>query len=366
MIFSSLPPVSLISEFKDEFISYKYLLQKYQALDLDYPLPIILGTNKHGKAQYYDLAKAPNLLIAGTPGSGLTVFLWSLVLSLLFHKTAKELRLIIVDCSRTYSTIIQNQLPHLLTEIIVEQGKAVSALRWLADETQRRFNILIEAKARNIDEYNQNPKVEKMPQIVLLVDELSDLISFAKKDIEESIIRITQKSQAVGIHLVLNTARVSRHVLTHLLMANMGCKIAFRTGAKADSKIVMNMHGAELLETPGDALFLPHSALKPIEIHTPLVSEQDLLSVTQWISKHQPQPPKDTIKSNDNKDSDKDPLFDQAVKIVASSRRASASLLQRRFSIGYARAARLLDLLEEAGYISKQNGPNPRMVLKKK
>jgi DNA segregation ATPase FtsK/SpoIIIE, S-DNA-T family len=367
---SKLPPLSLLSDSSDESISYKYLLEKYQTLNLGYCLPIILGTDRHGKARYYDIAKAPHLLIAGTPGSGLTVFLWNLIVSLLFHKTADQLRFVLVDPKRSGLAIIGNHLPHLLTEIIIKLNTTISAFRWAVNEMDRRFNLLSEARVRNITEYNRIPKVNKIPYIVLIVDELSDLMFYAKKDIEESIIKLTQKSRAVGIHLVLNTARPSHEALPGLMMANISCKIAFKTYSKIDSKIVLDMPDAKFLEAPGDALFLPHDALKPIEIHTPLVSEQELLSVTQWISKNQPstsyETEKNPVKFRGNTEDVKDPLFNDAVKIITKFDKVSASLLQRRLTIGYARSARLLDELEEKDYISKQDGLNPRMVLKKK
>lgn len=366
-----LPPFSLLSiapPFPDT-IPFKWLLEMCWGSRFDSELPVILGISEHGKVAYFDIFKASHILIGGTTGSGKTVFLWSLITALLFQRTYNDVRFIIVDPKRVDMAPYLDKLPHLLTPVITDVKEAVSAFQWTIAEMESRYKKLATAGVRNITQYNKLSGKERMPFIVFIIDELADLMLFNPGDVESKIVKLAQLSRAVGIHLIISTQRPSSDVFTGMIKANIPTRLAFSVASKKDSKIILDMPGAELLQEPGDALFLPPDVAKPIRIHTPFVSEQELHTIVRWLAKNQP------LNNDDNQtrltdeekteDKSKDTLFNQAVEIVGQHDFASASLLQRRLSIGYARAARLLDQLESDGIVDSAEGAKPRKVLKK-
>jgi len=364
----TLPPLSLLSiAHNGGNIPYKWLIELSSEQSSESELPIILGVNEHGKVMSYDLTKAPHILVGGATESGKTLFLVSIITSLLFQKSAEDVRFIIVDPKRIEMPSLLNKLPHLLTPIIVDAEKALKALRWTIGEMDYRYKKLASKGIKNIVQYNQLGGIEKMPYIVFIIDELADLMIFAPRKFEEHIIRLAQMSRAVGIHLVLSTQRPIREVFTPMMRANIPTRIAFNVSSKHDSKVILEMAGAEELKEPGDMLFLPHNIPKPIRVHTPFITEQEFMSVIKWIVERKPII-KDTEKMIEDEDpikvSERDPLFNKALQLVLQFDKASASLLQRRLIVGYARAAQLLDELEEAGIVGPANGSMPREVLK--
>src|SRR3990167_1978824 len=277
--------LSLLSEsYSDGIIPYKWLLKMYDLAKLDYKLPIILGINEMGKAQFMDLCKAPHIIIGGATDSGKTTILYSLISTLLYHKKPEELRFILVDPKRVEMKPIFQNLPHLLTEIITEVEKAISALKWTNAEMEQRYKKLSEAGVRNIEEYNKIKGVEKLPYIVFIVDELADLMIFAPDDVEDLIIRLAQLSRAVGIHLLLSTQRPTKDILTGMMRVNIPTRIAFYCASAGDSKVLLDMSGAEKLRREGEVLFFSLDTEKPIRIQTPLITKDEIGAIVQYIT----------------------------------------------------------------------------------
>jgi len=339
------------------------------------PLMIAAGRDVAGEPVLADLLKMPHLLVAGATGTGKTLFLNSLILSLVYKNPSETLKFILVDPKRVEFSIYQN-LPHLLFPVILETKKTVLVLNWLISEMERRFETLALKQKRNIFEYQLSRKddEEEMPFIVLIIDELADLMLSRGKEIENKIVRIAQLGRAVGIHLVLATQRPSVEVLTGLIKANITSRIAFQVATQFDSRTILDMGGAEKLLGRGDALFLMSGATKPKRIQTPFISEAELKKVIQWFEKKGMFPNFDNeileaLESDfEEKDTEEiivegDPLLEEAERLVVQTRKASASFLQRRMRIGYARAARLLDLLEKKGVVGPAQGSKPREVL---
>ncbi|PIY69333.1 DNA translocase FtsK [Candidatus Roizmanbacteria bacterium CG_4_10_14_0_8_um_filter_39_9] len=342
------------------------------------PLLVPLGLDVSGKPQAVSISKMPHCLIAGTTGSGKSVMLNAWISTFLFRTRPEELRLILVDPKRVEMTSY-NGISHLLTEVIVDTEKTVSALRWTVAEMETRYKQFAKAGARNIESYNLLEGVEKKPYIVFVIDELADLMIFAPGDVEALITRIAQMARATGIHLVLATQRPSVDVITGLMKANIPTRLAFNVSSMIDSRVIIDMPGAEKLLGKGDMLFLPPDQAKPRRIQGPFITEKETSQLVKFIRSQAPevhyteeitegagemliggQMPIPGVKV-----SDRDPLFNQAVQIISSFDKASASLLQRRLKVGYARAARLLDELEGAGMVSPAEGSKPREVIKR-
>ena len=353
-------------------------------------LNFVLGRDVSGNPIYADLAKMPHLLVAGSTGAGKTIFLNSLILSLLFQNSPETLRIILIDPKRVEFSVYQG-LPHLLIPTIVEAQKSVNALKWLISEMERRFDILSENGSRDILSYNEKTlkkTKEPIPYIVLIIDELADLIAAKGKEIEAGIVRLAQMARAVGIHLIVATQRPSVEVITGLIKANISSRITFQVASQVDSRTVLDMAGAEKLLGSGDMLFISAETVKPKRIQGAYVSEKEIRNVVDWIKL---KAIKSEIESSDSSDvkelsennlskdiemelesfdsnlesvsSEKDDiLYEKAKKIVIEAKKASASLLQRRLSIGYARAARLLDMLEENGIVGPGQGAKPREI----
>jgi S-DNA-T family DNA segregation ATPase FtsK/SpoIIIE len=345
-----------------------------------FPLTFPLGRDVAGVPVFANLAKMPHLLVAGATGTGKTIFLNDLILSLIFRNSPMTLRFILVDPKRVEFPVY-NDLPHLLTSVIFDPKKVVLALRWLVGEMERRFDLLSEVKARNISSYNETVQKTKtqepLPYIVLIIDELADLMAARGKEIEAGIVRIAQMARAVGIHLVVATQRPSVEVLTGLIKANITSRIAFQVASQFDSRTILDTAGAEKLLGSGDLLFLSAENPKPKRIQAPYVSEKEVKKVVDFICKENEKLKTERVEISENSLAEdleitlseegeffgEDPLYEEAKRLVIEAQKASASLLQRRLRIGYARAARLLDLLEERGIVGPAEGAKPRKVL---
>ena len=347
------------------------------------PLTFALGKDVMGNPIFPDLGKMPHLLVAGSTGSGKTICLNSLIISLIFHNSPRILRLILIDPKRVEFPVY-NTLPHLLTPVIFEPQKAVNALNWLVGEMERRFEVLREAGSRDIAEYNkrlkEKPKMkeegfEPMPYIVLIIDELADLMAAKGREIEAGIVRLSQLARAVGIHLVVATQRPSVEVITGLIKANITSRIAFQVASQVDSRTILDTSGAEKLLGSGDMLFLSSEYSRPKRIQGSFVTSSEIKKVVNFIQKENLPEEMEEMKESLTKELlggetqkiplssfEEDPLYEEAKRVVIQYQKASASLLQRRLKIGYARAARLLDMLEERGVVGPPDGAKPREV----
>lgn len=342
------------------------------------PLLVPLGLDVSGKPVAASISKMPHCLIAGTTGSGKSVILNAWISTFLFRTRPEELRLILVDPKRVEMTSYNN-IPHLLTEVIVDTDKTLKALKWTVSEMESRYKLFATAGAKNIEGYNVIEGVEKKPYIIFVIDELADLMIFAPGDVEGYITRIAQMARATGIHLILATQRPSVDVITGLMKANIPTRLAFNVSSMIDSRVIIDMPGAEKLLGKGDMLFLPPDQAKPRRIQGPYITEKEASQLVKFIRSQGPEVHyTEEITEGDEdtfampgglnipgKASDRDPLFNQAVQIISTFDKASASLLQRRLKIGYARAARLLDELEAAGLVSPAEGSKPREVMKR-
>jgi S-DNA-T family DNA segregation ATPase FtsK/SpoIIIE len=333
-------------------------------------LAFCLGKDVAGKPWVADLGRMPHLLVAGATGSGKTVCLNSIIVSLLYANTPDTLRLILIDPKRV-ELPIYNGIPHLLTPAITEVPKVVNALKWAIAEMDRRFTLLSKAGARDIGSYNERA-AEKIPHIVIVVDELADLMVAAAAEVEAGIIRLAQMARAVGIHLVLATQRPSVDVITGLIKANIPARIAFSVASGTDSRTILDSLGAEKLVGRGDSLFQTAELSKPKRIQCCYVSDREIRRVVDFITGQLDEPveysdviteKRSGMGSGGGLDGDDDELLEEARVTVVQAGKASASFLQRRLKVGYARAARLLDLLEERGIIGPGDGAKPREIL---
>ncbi len=331
-------------------------------------LSVVLGLDVAGHPQIADITKMPHLLIAGATGSGKSVAINTLLLSLLYQNTPNELKLILVDPKRVELSPY-NDIPHLLTPVIVEADKTVSALRWAIAEMEHRYRILQQAGKRNIEEYNNAKGNEGIPYIVIVVDELAQLMSVSANEVEGFIVQLAQLARAVGIHLVIATQRPSVDVITGLIKANITTRVAFSVASQVDSRTILDQAGAEKLLGMGDMLFISAETPKPKRIQGSLVSEKEVRTVTEFLkAQGQPEYNEEILKQpvkglGGDLGAPDDEMFLDAADCVIRAGKASASLLQRRLRIGYARAARLLDLLEERDIIGPADGARPRDVL---
>lgn len=339
-------------------------------------LVVSLGLDVSGNPVVTDISKMPHVLVAGTTGSGKSVLINSFISSLLFRGSPSEVKLILIDPKRVEFTSY-NGIPHLLTPVIVEVEKILSALKWAMGEMDRRYKLFAERGVRNIDSYNELSGFQALPYIVIIVDELADLMMFAPVDVEDSIARLAQMARATGIHLVIATQRPSVNVITGLIKANIPCRIAFNVSSMIDSRVIIDTPGAEKLLGRGDMLYIPPDQAKPTRIQGAFVSEKEVKKLTEYLKSKAPHVEYTdeitnqqlVLKKGGNAGSSgsgtNDQFFQEAVRVVCQYDRASASLLQRRLSVGYARAARILDQLEGAGVVGPGEGSKPRDVLVK-
>ena len=336
-------------------------------------LMLALGKDVAGTAWLYDLTKMPHLLVAGATNSGKSVCLNALIVSLLYQNNPDDLRFIMVDPKRV-ELPTYNGIPHLLTPVITDVNKTINALKWCLNEMERRYDILNKAGKRNIQSYNSSAS-EKLPYIVFIIDELADFMMTSGKDMEAAIIRLAQMSRAIGIHLILATQRPSVDVITGLIKANVPTRIAFSVASLVDSKTILDSSGAEKLLGQGDMLFTSAEFAKPKRIQGAFLSDSEINDVVNFIKEKSG--PVDYLEGItdrqkvggnagvglDGNHGDEDELFEEAKGLIIKAGKASTSMLQRRLSIGYGRAAKILDMLEEAGVIGPSNGAKPREVM---
>lgn len=330
-------------------------------------LSIPLGKDVSGQSYTIDLAKMPHMLIAGSTGSGKSVCLNGLIVSLLYQNGPDDLKLILVDPKRVELTMFAG-IPHLLVPPIINTDDTVNALKWTVREMERRLDVLSKFGARNIDGYNEKSE-ERMPKIVVVIDELADLMSQSGREVEATIVRIAQMARAVGIHLVLATQRPSVDVITGLIKANVPGRIAFAVASQTDSRTILDMSGAEKLLGRGDMLFTCAELAKPKRIQGAYASSEEIERVVAFL--RQKGEPDYNLAITEitkagtvfNNVGDDEPLFDQGVDLVLKAGKASTSFLQRHLKIGYSRAARMIDLMEEAGVVGPGEGAKPREIL---
>ncbi len=329
-----------------------------------------LGKDISGKPIIADLAKMPHLLVAGATGSGKSVCINTIIMSLILRTTPKDLRLVLIDPKRV-ELAGYNELPHLIGSVVTDPDTALETMYWAVKEMERRYELLQEAKVRDIIGYNEKAKddeeLESLPYIVIIVDEFADLIMTSGKEIEMPITRLAQMARAVGIHLILATQRPSIKVITGIIKANFPARIAFQVSSRVDSRVILDMIGAERLLGMGDMLFLPPGKAISERIHGAFVSDHEIARITEFLAM-QPKPKQDfsIVKEESGEagffDYDDD-LFPEAARVIVRTGSASVSMLQRHFKIGYARAGRLIDLLERARIIGPHLGSKSRDVL---
>ena len=358
-----------------EFVSLKAILGHKMLKQNKSKLAVGLGLNVAGEPVVVDIEDMPHVLIAGATGSGKSVCINDFLCTMLFRASPEEVKFILVDPKRVELTGY-NGIPHLLTPVIVDPAQVVSALKWAMAEMERRYKVFAEVGARNIAAYNEQSGFQAMPYIVIVVDELADIMLFAPSEVEDAITRLAQMARATGIHLVVSTQRPSTDVITGLIKANIPCRIAFNVTSMVDSRVILDMPGAEKLLGRGDMLFIPPAQAKPTRIQGAYVSDKEIDNLIKYLKtagmvpeyneavteKYQPgKAAAGTV--TDEMGKEVDPLFEEAVKVVTQYDKASASLMQRRLSIGYARAARILDQLHHHGVVGAPEGSKPREVL---
>ncbi len=333
-----------------------------------------LGRDVAGEPIFVNLSRMPHLLIAGSTGSGKSIAIHSLILSLLYKNAPEILRFILIDPKRVELSIYEG-IPHLLTPVITEGKKAIAALRFAIHEMERRYEVLLTAGKRDIAGHNAERRNDPMPYLVIIIDELADLMSAYGREIEGSIVRLAQMARATGIHLVVSTQRPSVEIITGLIKANISSRMALQVASQVDSRTILDMAGAESLLGGGDMLFISAEMSKPRRIQGTYVGEEEVGSVVEFIRRENPafeanhlgeeaarslnRPRVDDFGEEDGID---DELYEEAVRVVKAAKKASASLLQRRLRIGYARAARLIDIMEERGIVGYAEGAKPRPV----
>jgi len=357
-------------------VRLRNLLEELSLRDGSPGLVFPLGRDVRGQAVFADLAKMPHLLIAGATGSGKSLFIHALISTFAFRIPPQHLRLLLVDPKRVELSQYED-IPYLLSPVITDGRKAIQALRWAISEMERRYDLLLSRKARDIFSYNQKVSGgEILPFIVIFIDELADLMAAYGRDIEGAIVRLSQMARATGIHLVVSTQRPSVEVITGLIKANITSRVAFQVASQVDSRTILDMAGAEKLLGSGDMLFVAADTPKPRRLQAPFISEEEVRRVVSFVKKQGeaqdlalaeelPEEAIDFPSGEDDVDT-YDELYPQAYEVVVVSKKASASLLQRRLKVGYARAARLLDILEAKGVIGPGRGAKPREVYVKK
>ncbi len=376
---------------KREVISLRQILESEEFLSSPSPLTVALGKDINGRIKVAALDTMPHLLIAGSTGSGKSVMLNSLIMSILYKATPDQVRLIMVDPKRLEFGLYEG-IPHLLTPVITESKKAVNALRNAVLEMERRLKLLAAQGVRNIDQYNKKIRgmqvkprslfeeendtevLEPIPYILILIDELADLMMLERSAVEETVTRLAQMARAVGMHLVLATQRPSVDVITGLIKANFPSRISFRVATRVDSRTVLDVMGAEHLLGKGDMLFLPPGSSRLTRVHGSYVSESETNDVVEfWKQQAEPDydqtfllaPPSDDDEAEEEMSGPEDPMYQDAVRVVLEQGKASTSTLQRRLRLGYGRAARILDMMQREGIIGPPDGSRPRDVLKR-
>jgi DNA segregation ATPase FtsK/SpoIIIE, S-DNA-T family len=364
-----------------EMISLREMLESEPYRRSASKLTVTLGKTIHGEPYISDLALMPHLLIAGSTGTGKSVGMNSMLTSILYRATPDDVKMIMIDPKRLELGMYED-IPHLLTPVVVDPKAAANALRWAVREMEERYKTLAAEGVRNIEQYNRNigqaiaekhtPKdgvqPRPLPFIVVVIDELADLMMVASNEVEQSICRLAQMARAVGIHLILATQRPSVDVITGLIKANMPSRISFRVSSKVDSRTILDANGAEQLLGKGDMLFLPPASSRFIRLHGPYISEQESARLASFLRKQGKPTYDETVTAEEKStvaglDMEKDDLYDEAARIIVASGQPSISFLQRRLRIGFSRAARLVDMMEMEGLVSPAAGGKAREVL---
>lgn len=359
-----------------EFVSLRKMLESDMMKHNKSKLAVALGLDVSGSPVVGDIARMPHVLIAGATGSGKSVCINAFISSLLFRASPQEVKLIMVDPKRVELTGY-NGIPHLLSPVIVEPDKVLSALKWALSEMDRRYKLFAEVGTRNIDGYNELSGFQALPYIVIFVDELADIMMYSQVEAEDAITRLAQMARATGIHLVLSTQRPSVDVITGLIKANIPTRISFAVSSMIDSRVIIDQPGSEKLLGRGDMLFIPPDQAKPTRIQGAFVSDKEIHQLIDFLKKQgvQPQYTEEVttmpVGRGKGKGStfiapngeDRDQLFEDAIRLITQFNNASASFLQRKLSVGYARAARILDELQQAGIVGAADGSKPRDIL---
>jgi S-DNA-T family DNA segregation ATPase FtsK/SpoIIIE len=351
----------------------------------DSKLLVTLGKNIMGKPIYCEINKTPHLLVAGSTGSGKSVCINSIITSILMRTKPEEVKLVLVDPKKVELSMY-NGVPHLLTPVVSDPRKANNVLKKIVSEMERRYDVFEASGTKNIAGYNayvekknkntdSAGQIQKMPFIVVIIDELADLMLVAAKEVEDSIMRITQMARAAGIHLIVATQRPSTDVITGVVKANIPSRISFAVSSSIDSRTILDMTGAEKLLGKGDMLFLPQGENTPVRVQGTFISDEEIKAIVDYTISQQKARYDETLAMDEeeahattmteSKDDYEEPLYNEIVEFVVTQGKASASLLQRRFRLGYNRAARCIDLLEERGIVGPSNGSKPREVLVK-
>lgn len=374
---------------KREIITLRDIIDTEAFAQSPSSLTLALGKDIHGEAVITDLGRMPHLLVAGATGAGKSVGLNSMIVSLLYKATPKQLRMLMIDPKMVEMKIYED-IPHLLHPIVTDPKLASNALIWTVQEMENRYRTLAECGVRNIDQYNaqlkdpevhrrarklspedDSPMPEPLQYIVVIIDEFADLMMVASKDVEDSVTRLAQKARAVGIHLIIATQRPSVDVITGVIKANFPSRISYQVASKIDSRTILDAQGAEKLLGNGDMLFLPPGTARVKRIHGAYLSEGEINKIVEFVKKNQglPQFIEEITKTAEEKSGVdgieylEDPKYDDAVRVVLSTGQASASYLQRRLKLGYSRAARLIEIMEANGVVGPSQGSKPREIL---
>ncbi len=358
-----------------EIVPIRKILESDTMKNAKNKITVPLGLDVAGNAKVADLAKMPHVLIAGQTGSGKSVCINSWIANILFRASPQEVRMIMVDPKRVELTPF-NGIPHLLTPVIVDPEKVISALKWAVAEMERRYKTFNEVGAKNIEAYNNLSGFQSMPYILIFVDELAEIMMFSPSEVEDNVCRLAQMARAVGIHLIVATQRPSVNVITGLIKANIPARISFAVTSVTDSRVILDTPGAEKLLGRGDMLYIPPDLAKPIRIQGCFVSDKEITALidflktqktTEYNDQITSQPVtslsngKSTVISSDG--APHDPLYDSAIKLIQDTGKASTTFLQRKLSVGYARAAKILDEIESTGLIGPSKGAKPRDIL---
>ena len=367
---------------ENEVVHLRDIIESSKFSDSNSKLAFALGKDVAGEEVVTDIAKMPHVLIAGSTGSGKSVCINTLITSIIYKAKPSEVKLVLVD-PKVVELSVYNGIPHLLIPVVTDPKKAAGALAWAVQEMVNRYSLFAAKGVRDIKGYNaaldKENEASKLPQIVIVIDELADLMMVAKNDVEDAICRLAQMARAAGMHLVIATQRPSVDVITGLIKANIPSRIAFAVSSQVDSRTILDMAGAEKLLGKGDMLFYPTGMSKPTRIQGAFISDKDVEKIVDFVKSNGTATYSDDVlesieKANSNEkelkdideDNDTDPFLDEAIETVIETQQASTSFIQRRFKVGYARAGRIIDQMEERGIISGYQGSKPREVLMSK
>ena len=356
---------------KDD-VTLKEIIQSEEYLALDSNIPLALGKDITGKTIISSIDKMPHLLIAGATGSGKSVCINTIIMSILYKAHPDDVKLLLID-PKVVELNIYNGIPHLLIPVVTDPKKAAMSLSWAVTEMERRYKLFANNNVRDIKSYNSlfaDKPEEKLPNIVIIIDELADLMMVAAQEIEDYICRLAQMARAAGMYLIIATQRPSVDVITGTIKANIPSRISFAVSSQIDSRTILDMSGAEKLLGKGDMLFFPSNLSKPIRVQGAFVSDEEVKNVVDFLkAQNMVEYDDEVISTIENEielnsiDSDVDELLTEAISLVVDEGQASISLLQRRLKIGYARAARIIDQMEERGIVGGYEGSKPRKVL---